>query len=215
MVKRAFQGRFDQEIIHGIQVYADTINLYQAAGVYNLFTATNQDLWLDGFAIRLPNVDVSDDASITSIAIATDDETAVTILSSGDGATANLTAEKQFVWTTGCLLKAGSKVELTIAGGAADASTVCDYVAIYRPVAMGGYLVGPTPSESPSVSPSVSPSSSPSSSPSVSPSSSPSVSPSVSPSSSPSVSPSSSPSVSPSSSPSVSPSVSPSSSPSS
>ena len=126
MAKRAFQGRFDQEIIHGIRIHADTIDLNQAAGVYNLFTAINQDLWLEAFGIRLPNVDVSDDGSITSIAIATNDTTAVTILSSGDGATANLTAEKQFVWTTGCLLKSGKKVELTIAGGRIVARGIFD-----------------------------------------------------------------------------------------
>jgi len=37
-------------------------------------------------------------------------------------------------------VKVGKKIQLTIAGGAADAATVCDVIAEYRAVVSGGYL---------------------------------------------------------------------------
>ncbi len=122
------------------QVAATTIDLEQAAASYDLFTGTAQDVILEELVIRLPNVDVSDDAALTSISIQTDDVTPQVIISAADGAKANLTAEAQLYWTAAMLIKVGTKIQLTIAGGAADAATVCDVVAKCRAVVAGGNL---------------------------------------------------------------------------
>ena len=123
-----------------LQEAATTIDLQQAAASYDLFTGTTQDVKLESLVIRLPNVDVSDDATITSISIQTDDVTPQEIISVASGAVANLTAEAQLYWTGLILIKTGTKIQLTIAGGAADASTVCDVVAECRAVVAGGNL---------------------------------------------------------------------------
>lgn len=125
---------------YGRQGKKTTIDLQQAAAAYDLFTGTAQDVLVEALAIRLPNVDVSDDATITSISIATDDATPVELVTSTQGAKANLTAEKQISWTGALYVKVGTKIQLTIAGGAADAETVCDVAAFFRPVVPGGYL---------------------------------------------------------------------------
>lgn len=122
------------------QVKAATIDLHQAAGDYDLFTGATQDVVLERLCIRLPNVNVADDATITSISIQTNDATPQVLVSSALGAKANLTAEAQIFWTGLELIKTGRKIQLTIAGGASDAETVCDVVAEYRAVAAGGTL---------------------------------------------------------------------------
>ena len=88
----------------------------------------------------MPNVDVSDDATITSISIQTDDVTVSTLINSTDGAKANLTAEAQIAWTGKIYLKTGTKIQLTIAGGAADEATVCDVTVEYKALSNGGVL---------------------------------------------------------------------------
>ncbi len=124
------------------QVSATTIDLQQAAASYDLFTGTTQDVVVERLIIRLPNVDVSDDAAITSISILSDDVTPSTFLSTAAGTKANLTAEAQLAANinNGILIKVGTKIRLTIAGGAADAGTVCDVIAHYRSVVAGGTL---------------------------------------------------------------------------
>ncbi|MCX5819749.1 MAG: hypothetical protein NT047_07545 [Deltaproteobacteria bacterium] len=123
-----------------VQIKGTTINLQQAAAAYTLFTGTTQDIIVDKLTFRLPNVNVSNDATITSIAIATDDATPQVMISAAQGAKANLPAEAQIPWTGAVLLKVGKKIKLTIAGGAADAAIVCDVVAEFRAVIEGGYL---------------------------------------------------------------------------
>ena len=133
----------EQQDLHigAMQIKTTTIDLAQAAASYDLFTGTTQSVLLERLVIRLPNVDVSDDATITSISIQTDDTTAQTLISSSAGAKANLTAEAQLASDIkGVIIKTGTKIQLTIAGGAADATTTCDVVAAYRALATGGYL---------------------------------------------------------------------------
>lgn len=123
-----------------MQVKAATVDLAQVAGAYDLFTGTTQDVVVEKLSFRLPNVNVADDATITSISIQSNDATPQVLVSSALGVKANLTAEAQISWTGSGLLKAGKKIQLTIAGGAADAATVCDVVAEFRAVTGGGYL---------------------------------------------------------------------------
>ena len=129
-----------EKLVGVLQAKATTIDLQQAAGSYDLFTGTTQDVMVEKLVIRLPNVDVSDDATLTSISIQTDDTTPQVFFDATAGDVANLTAEAQIAWTGAILIKAGSKIQLTIGGGAADESTVCDVVAECRAVVSGGYL---------------------------------------------------------------------------
>jgi hypothetical protein len=127
-----------------LQVKTTTIDLHQAAANYDLFTCTTQDVLLEKLTIRMPNINISDDVTITSISIQTDDATPQIIIPATLGKKANLTAEAQLGWSSdyaGVLLKVGKKVQLTINGGTADADpTTCDVVAQCRAVANGGYL---------------------------------------------------------------------------
>ncbi len=122
------------------QVKATTINLAQAAASYTLLTGTTQDVIIESLLIRLPAVNVSDDATITSISIQTNDATPQVFVNSVVGAKAYLTSEAQLGWTGTSLLKTGKLIQLTIAGGAADAASVCDVVVRCRAIVSGGYL---------------------------------------------------------------------------
>lgn len=124
-----------------LPVVSTTIDLNQVAASYDLFTGNAQDVILESIVLRLPNVDVSDDVNITSISLQTDDVTPVVFISPTDGAKANLTAENQLGWTGVALIKVATKIQLTIAGGAADAATVCDVLATVRPGPSGGSLI--------------------------------------------------------------------------
>jgi len=126
--------------INTVKMAATTEDLQQAAGNYTLFTGTGQAVVVERLLIRLPNVNVADDAVITSISIQTDDTTAQVFISNIQGAKANLTAEQQLSWRGAIMVAVGTNIQLTINGGAADAPTVCDIVAEYRTVVAGGTL---------------------------------------------------------------------------
>jgi len=133
-------ARIEAKLDTRLQIAATTINLQQAAATYDLFTGNAQDVVVEKLLIRLPNVNVSDDGTITSISIQTNDATAQTFISATDGAVAKLTAEAQLGYTGVIMVKVGKKIQLTIAGGAADEATVCDVIAEYRAKVSGGYL---------------------------------------------------------------------------
>jgi len=123
------------------QTIVTTCDLKQAAGSYTIFMGKVHDILIEKLVIRLPNVDVSDDASLTSISIHTDDETNIEFIGTVAGDVANLTAEAQIASdNNGVILKVGSKIKLTIAGGAADAETVCDIAIMYRALTTGGVI---------------------------------------------------------------------------
>jgi len=133
-------ARIAPRVMGRLQIAATTIDLQQAAATYDLFTGNAQDVVVEKLLIRLPNVNVSDDGTITSISIQTNDATAQTFISATDGAVDKLTAEAQLGYTGVIMIKVGKKIQLTIAGGAADEATVCDVIAVNRAVASGGYL---------------------------------------------------------------------------
>ena len=123
------------------QIANTTEDLNQVIGTYDLFTGTTQDVLLESILIRMPNIVAG--GAITSISIQTDDATPQVLLSAADGAVANLTAEAQLAWqnfNAPILIKVGTKVQLTIAGGAHGVAYVCDIVAKTRAVTSGGYL---------------------------------------------------------------------------
>lgn len=117
-----------------------TIDINQPADDYTLLVAGGGAVLIESVALRLPSVDCSDDAALTAISLETDDTTPVEILTAANGAVANLTAEAQFVYTTPFVLAEGKGIVLTIAGGAADAATVCTLAVKYRALEAGAYL---------------------------------------------------------------------------
>ena len=123
------------------QVAITTIDLHPAAASYDLFTGTTQDFMLTGLSFKLPNIDVSDDCALTSISIQTDDVTVQTIISSTDGAVANLTAEAELSWTGRIKITTATKIQLTIGGGTADTDpTTCLVTADGYAIVAGGNL---------------------------------------------------------------------------
>jgi len=122
-------------------VQPGTIDLNQAANTYDLFTATGGSVYVEYFKITMPSTpDVTNDATITSIAVVTDTTTVITLLSAAAGAKANLVANTVFAYATPFALPVGKKIRLTIAGGAADGATVCVTSCRYRAINPAGYL---------------------------------------------------------------------------
>jgi hypothetical protein len=117
-----------------------TFNLQQAANTYDLYTATSGSVYVVNFTFTLPNVDVSDDATITSIKVETDTTVVVQLITVAQGAKANLTANKAFLYTAPFALPSTKKIRITIAGGASDASTLCNVTCRWLPINPAGYL---------------------------------------------------------------------------
>ena len=68
-----------------------TIDLHQAAGDKDLYTATGGTVYIENLTITLPNVDCSDDTAISSISIQSDMATPDVLLSAAAGAKAKRT----------------------------------------------------------------------------------------------------------------------------
>jgi len=134
----AIKTQTDPKVAGKLQMAATTIELNQAAGSYDLFTGTTQDVVVEKLMIRIP-VDVSGGA-MTSLSIQTDDTTPQVFIDATAGAKANLTAQAQLAWTGAVLLKADKKIQLTIAGAATGIACDCDVIAECRAVVAGGYL---------------------------------------------------------------------------
>lgn len=121
-------------------VLPGTVNLQQAAGNYTLFTAVAGTVYVERFSLVLPNVNCADDATITSIAVVSDTAAVITLLSAAAGAKANLVANAAFAFSSPFALPVGKLIRLVIAGGAADASTLCTLSVRYQAVTPGAYL---------------------------------------------------------------------------
>ena len=120
------------------QIASTTIDLNQAAGSYDLFTGAAQVVILESLNIKMPTGDCG--GALTSISIQTDDATPGVIISAANGAVANLTSEADLFWTGTMYITVGTKIQLTIAGGAHGSSYVCNVTAKCRAVVSGGYL---------------------------------------------------------------------------
>jgi len=121
-----------------VQMVQTTESLDQAAASYDLLTGTSHAVILEGFSLKLPTGAVG--GALTSISVQTDDATPGVIISSTLGAVANLTSEAEISWT-GCLLvNVGTKIQLTINGGAHGSAYTATFTAKYRAVTAGGTL---------------------------------------------------------------------------
>lgn len=128
----------DPKVMGRAQIAATTIDLNQAAATYDLFTGTTQVVILESLNIKMPTGNCG--GALTSISIQTDDATPGVIISAAEGAVANLTSEADLGWTGTLYITVGTKIRLTIAGGAHGAAYVCNVTAKCRAVVSGGYL---------------------------------------------------------------------------
>lgn len=121
------------------QIASTTEDLNQAASTYDLLTGTTQAVILESLSFKMPAVDISG-GSLTSISIQTDDATATTLISSAIATKANLTSEAEITWTGCARINVGTKIQLTIAGGAAGTACAATITATYRAAVAGGTL---------------------------------------------------------------------------
>ena len=118
---------------------ATTIDLDQVAASYDLFTGATEVVLLESLVIRMPTEACG--GALTSISIQTDDATPQAIIDATDGVVAGLTSEGQLAWTGAMYIAVGTKIQLTIGGGAHGSEYLCNVVAAYRAVVGGGELV--------------------------------------------------------------------------
>ena len=123
---------------YAIKPVKTTIDLYQVAESYDLFTGEAQDCALEGIMIKLPTG--APGGTLASISIQTDDATPAVLISSTTGAVGNLTSEAVLAWTGLTHIAVGTKIQLTIETGASAASYVCKVTAFYRAITNGGRL---------------------------------------------------------------------------
>jgi hypothetical protein len=112
------------------------VNCAQAAGTYDLFTATG-----DCLVEVNTYYQITAGATFTSLAIQTDDTTPFVIMSAAEGAVANLTAQKNITTANKIapfLLQNGKKIRMTLVG---TTGTGTGMLAVqYTPVTTGAYL---------------------------------------------------------------------------
>ena len=129
----------DKKVAGRMQEKPATIDIGQIAGTYDLFTGSTHDVILEHLVIRMSGG--AGGGNLVSIAIQTDDVTPQVLITALQGAVGNLTDQAVLYWDGKAYLKAGYKVQITLAGGAATAAKVCDVVCGYRSIVDGGYLV--------------------------------------------------------------------------
>lgn len=123
---------------YAIKPAKTTIDLNQTNAGYTLFTGVVQDCVLEGLIIKMPTEVCGGD--LTSISIQTDDVTPTEFISTATGAVGNLASEAELAWTGLAHITVGTKIQLTIAGGAHGSAYVCKVTALYRPITNGGRL---------------------------------------------------------------------------
>ena len=124
----------------GTTINYKQISLDQEAAVYPVMTATTQNLFIDAVIVHVPD-DLSAVATFTDISVATDDTSAIEILSAADGAKANLTGNFFHVYRGPAITVASKKIQLTIGGATAGTGMVADVTVMWRSVVGGGYYL--------------------------------------------------------------------------
>ena len=121
------------------QVAITTEDLNQIAASYDLFLGTTKPCMLKSFSIKQPTTVTA--GALTSISIETDDATPGVIINSTDGAVANLLTESELSWTGAMRIETGTKIQLTIAGGATGVEQICKIAVEYEAIEDTGSLV--------------------------------------------------------------------------
>lgn len=109
------------------------------AGDKDVMTATTQNLFIDAVIVHVPD-DLSGVAGLTSLAVATDDGTPITIMTAAQGAKANLTGDFYHVYRGPVVTVATKKIVLTVVGDAGTGK-VADVTVLWRPLVAGGYYL--------------------------------------------------------------------------
>ena len=120
-------------------VFYKQISLNQSPAVYDVSTATAQNLFIDAVVVHVPD-DLTEVEDFTGISVATDDDPAITIFSSDAGAKAELVGNFHHVFRGPVVTASTKKVQLTIGGAAAGANKVANISIFWRPVVAGGYF---------------------------------------------------------------------------
>jgi len=136
--RAAYLDNIDTKAMGRLQIVTTTSDLNRSAATYDVLTGTTQAVVLEKLNVKMPTGAAG--GSVTSIAIVTDDATPATIISATDGAVANLTSEADLAWTGALLINVGTKIRLTIAGGAHGSEYLTTIIAQCRAVVNGGYL---------------------------------------------------------------------------
>lgn len=124
----------------GTTVNYKQISLAQAAGAYDVMTATAQNLFIDAVIVHVPD-DLSEVATFSGISVATNDATPIEILSVVAGAKAKLTGNFYHVYRGPVVTAATKIIQLTIGGGTAGVGKIADVTVLWRPLVAGGYYL--------------------------------------------------------------------------
>ena len=116
------------------------ISLAQDAGAYDVMTATTQNLFIDAVVVHVPD-DLSEVETFTGISVATDDDSAIHILTQSAGVKANLTGNFFHVYRGPAETVSTKKIQLTIHDATAGTGKVADITVMWRPVVAGGYYL--------------------------------------------------------------------------
>lgn len=130
-------------LLDNLQPKQFTANLAQAAGTYDLCQASGSDVYVVGMSVYVQTAG----ATFTSVAIQTNQTTPQVLLSSSDGAVANLTAQKQLFNSIGgwsqsggpVLLRDGQKIQFTLVGLTGTGTLLVGF--IFMPVNRNGTLI--------------------------------------------------------------------------
>ncbi len=121
-----------------LRIATTTEDLNQAASTYDLLTGTTQPVMLKSLSVKMPTGAAG--GALTSISVQTDDATPGVIISSTIGAVANLTSEAELSWSGEMRIDVGTKIQLTIAGGAHGSEYITKIAATYQAIVAGGTL---------------------------------------------------------------------------
>ena len=117
-----------------------TANLTQVAATYDLCTATGGDVMIDVYNLAFYMATAG--ATFTSVSVQSNQTAPFVLLSSAEGAVANLTAQKHVVRTipssAGFILKSGQKIQYTIAGPTGSGSM--EVSLSFKPLSLGATL---------------------------------------------------------------------------
>lgn len=121
------------------QILEFTGNLAQAAGTYDLCTASGGDLIIQKVVIYMATAALT----LTSVSLQSNDSTAFTILNAADGAVANLLLGKAITttWTQvqPFTLRSTKKIQFTIVGVTGTGSMKVSF--LFNPITAGAILI--------------------------------------------------------------------------
>ncbi len=120
-----------------------TVNFKQVdiatEGAKDVMTATAQNLFIDAVIVHVPD-DLTAVGAFASLALATDDDSEIVLMTSNVGAKANVSGNFYHVYRGPAVTVATKKIVLTVAG-TPGASKVANVSVLWRPLVAGGYYL--------------------------------------------------------------------------